>query len=157
MELKHKETFPTPWDFSNVDKSMLSPLGNYTIEYGNLNEFGQGSPLQGVLYVKNLKSGKKAKIFELAGGPPIWSKNDDIAAVPIWWRGCLYGKGQKLLVINLQANEFIIYKNTFRVLHLKTFEGNIITGEDSPKHKPSPLNFDLLENKAMFKKLIPAF
>ncbi len=148
---------PDPWNFSNDDICMLSPSGKYKIEYGNLTEFGQGSPLQAALYVKNMETGKKAKIFELAGGPPVWNNNKDIVAVPVWWRGCLYGNGQKLLLINLESKEFVIFKKRFRLLDLKTYAGGIITGFDSPLHKPKALNFDTMANKALFKKAINQF
>jgi hypothetical protein len=141
-------TFPPPWDFGNDDKSMLSASGKYRTVYGDLTEVGKGGPLQGALYLQNIKTGKKAKIFELAGGPPVWDKKQDIVAVPIWWRHFFFGTYQKLLIINLKANEFIIYKKRFKVLHLSTLEGNTLQGSN----KREVLNFDLSANKVMFKR-----
>lgn len=141
-------TLPTPWDFSNEDKSCLSPTGKYRIVYGDLSEVGQGGPLQGGLYLQNLKSGKKVKIFEPAGGPPVWDKKQDIVAVPIWWRHFFFGTYQKLLIINLKTNEFIIYKKRFKVLHLSKLEGNMLYATN----KAAAMEFDLSTNKVMFKR-----
>lgn len=157
MEEKTINSFPNPWEFSNGDKCMLSPSGKFSIEYGSLTEFNQGSPLQGALYIKNNSTGKKAKVFELAGGPPAWDKDKDIAAVPVWWQGCFYGKSQKLLLVNLETQEFVIFKKRFRVLDLRGYADGVVFGYDSPAAKTTPLNFDTMANKAMFKKSIPAF
>lgn len=147
-------TFPNPWEFSNTDKSMLSPSGRYCIEYGDLMEIGMGAPLRGPLYIKNLKTGKRSKVFESAGGPPIWDTKADIVAVPVWWRHFLLGTYQKLLLINIKTTEVILYKQRFGVLDLRGFSDGIVYGYDSPTHKPKTLSFNINQNKIMFKKAI---
>lgn len=141
-------TLPTPWDFNNVDKSMLSASGKYRMVYGDLTEIGQGGPLQGGLYIQNTKTGKRAKVFELAGGPPVWDEKQDICAVPIWWRHFFFGTYQKLLLINLKTNELTIYKKRFKLMHLSKLDGDTLSVTD----KKAVLQFSLSANKVMFKR-----
>lgn len=145
-------TFPNPWQFDNADKCMASPSGKYAVEYGDLTEVGQGGALQGGLYIKNLKSGKRAKVFELAGGPPVWNKKGDMVVVPIWWTGCLIGRKQKLLVVDFKQEQLIIYKQNFKLLLLNKFEGGKLTGEQYKGKQANPWSFDTNTEKVLFRK-----
>ncbi|UPT67089.1 MAG: hypothetical protein M0D57_22230 [Sphingobacteriales bacterium JAD_PAG50586_3] len=147
-------TLPGPWNFGNDDKGMVSPSGKYRLEYGDLREFGQGSPLQGALFLTNVKSGKKVKLFELAGGPPVWDEHDDIAAVPVWWMGCMVGRSQRLLLIDLTRKELVLFKKKFKLLDLKVLSYAVITGTDSPVYKSKRVVFNIGKNKVAFKKAI---
>lgn len=151
---KTDNTLPGPWRFSNADEGMVSPSGKYRLEYGDLHEFAQGSPLQGALYLTHIKSGKKVKLFELAGGPPVWDEHDDIAAVPVWWMGCMVGRSQRLLMVDLTRKELVLFSKKFKLLDLKAFSYAVITGTDSPVYKSRWVVFNIGKNKVSFKKAI---
>ena len=67
MQIKDiHSTSETPWEFS-----VRQRIGDYIIEYRELIEFSQGSPLIGSLYINNEKIGKE----ELFSGPFLLKKN----------------------------------------------------------------------------------
>ena len=57
----------TPWDFAEQKQ-----IGAYRIEYKDLREFSQGSPLIGFLYINNEQIGKD----ELFGAPFLLNEYD---------------------------------------------------------------------------------
>jgi hypothetical protein len=59
-----------PWDFPS---SVAAPSGSVTLEYLELHEFRQESPLSGRLRLPTLGVDFGAREF---GGPPVWSAGE---------------------------------------------------------------------------------
>ncbi|PSR55246.1 hypothetical protein AHMF7605_17905 [Adhaeribacter arboris] len=145
--------FISPWGFGNNDKQMFSPDKQNRIEYFDLIEFVMGSPLAGECYWVDRNS-KMYLINKLCAGPPIWNTEGNKVALPVWKRTLLKGTIQKLTIVDIIKNELTLYKKIFRVLDLKTFDKNLVTGIDSPIHNPIAFQFDLNQEEVEKTKRI---
>jgi hypothetical protein len=135
-------SYPNPWDFSNNDKNLLSPDGQYQIEYGKLSEIAMGAPIGGecfLVYPDHIK----VQLSDWAGGPVVWQTQGGKVAFPVWTRS----RDQKIAVADINARTLTIYSPTFRVLDMKTFDQGIITGQDSPIHMATNVQFDITKEK----------
>lgn len=86
---------------------------------------------------------EKSKINDWCGGPPAWETDGQLLAIPIWTRKFLKGTVQQIGVLDTRNMELKIFKKTFRVLDIRSFEKTTIYGYDSPIHKTERLNFDI--------------
>ena len=83
MQIKDiHSTSETPWEFSVCQR-----IGDYIIEYRELIEFVQGSPLIGSLYINDEKIGKE-KLF----GGPFLLKNNYLYIRKLWMSGFILCK-----------------------------------------------------------------
>jgi hypothetical protein len=137
--------YPNPWDFSNIDKNTYSFDKKYKIEFDGLNEIAMGSPIGGKCYLTY--TNKRKLLNDWCGGPILWENHSHKVALPIWTRKFFKGTVQQIGIADLQKMTLTIYKETFRVLDLRTFDGNIINGYDSPIHKIKTLNLDITKMK----------
>jgi hypothetical protein len=140
------DTLSTPWDFHNNDKKAYSPDNFHKLVYYNLNEIAMGAPIGGECYLEN-NDKQKIKIHDWCGGPPAWETDGQFVAIPIWTRNILKGTVQQIGVVDLKRRELKIFKQTFRVLDLRSFDKEIIYGYDSPIHKTTALTFDIRKEK----------
>lgn len=140
-----------PWDFTNNDNQLLSTHKNEKIEYHDLMELNQGSPLAGKCYWINENS-EKILIDKFCGGPPIWNIDGKRVAIPIWKRKLFRGLIQQISVLDTSSRLLTIYDKRFDVLELKSFEKNKIHGIDSPIYKPRAVIFDLDTETIDFKR-----
>lgn len=131
----------TPWNFDNTEKSVTSYNGLYRTVYYNLNEIAMGAPLGGTCCVET-SEGIKIKLHDWCGGPPVWEKNGLLLALPVWRRNILQGTFQQIAVMNMITEKPTVFRKTFRVLDLKSFEGSIIKGCDSPLYHPEVVYFN---------------
>ncbi|MBB6004025.1 hypothetical protein [Arcicella rosea] len=129
--------YPNPWNFSNIDKNLLSPNGKYKIEFGELYEMAMGAPIAGECYL--IFDDKKIKINEWTGGPVIWNETSGKIALPIWTKN----RNQKISIVDINNLTITTYKKEFRVLHFNKFEENKLSGIDSPFYMTTKLNFDI--------------
>jgi len=143
------DTLSTPWDFHNNDKKVFSPDGQQKLVYYDLNEIGMGAPIGGECRLETADK-KTIKILDWCGGPPVWETSGSLVAIPIWTRD--FGTVQKLGVIDTKKKELKIFSRTFRVLDLRTFDRNVVSGYDSPAHKTTTLTFDI--EKEHIEKII---
>lgn len=118
-------SIPTPWNFHNTDKRLLSPDGQHKLIYYHLNEIAMGAPLGGTCFLEG--DGIKLKIHDWCGGPPVWHNEGNLLAISIWERTSKDGTSQKIGIIDLEHLELKIFEKTFRVLDLRAFEGNIVS------------------------------
>ncbi|QMU28685.1 hypothetical protein [Adhaeribacter radiodurans] len=139
---KIESSYTKPWIFENGGEQMFSPDRQYRMEYGTLIEIVQGSPLAGKCYLVDNSCGKHL-INDLCGGPPIWNAEGNKVAIPVWKRTLLIGTIQKILIIDIDNQECILFKKKFREIDFKSFNKNIIYGIDSPVHKIDEIHFDL--------------
>jgi hypothetical protein len=129
---------PSPWYFYNDDKCMASPDGKFRIHYGELMEVGMGAPLGGECYC--IFPGEiKVRISDFAGGTPLWNSTGKQVAIPLWRKG----GSQKMGVFDTETKTLHTYVKLFRVIEFHSFEGNLITGKDSPDYQPSRIDFDI--------------
>jgi hypothetical protein len=135
-------SYPNPWDFSNKDKQMVSPDGHYKIEFGELSEIAMGAPVGGECFLVQ-SDNSKIRLSDLAGGPVVWQTQGGKVAFPVWTRS----RDQKIAVADINARTLTIYSQTFRVLDMKTFDQGIITGQDSPIHMSTSIEFDIAKEK----------
>ncbi|NTS43991.1 hypothetical protein HRG84_24140 [Flavisolibacter sp. BT320] len=135
-------SYPNPWDFSNKDKQMVSPDGEYRVEFVELSEIAMGAPVGGecfLIYSDN----SKERLSEWAGGPVVWQMQGGKVAFPVWTRA----RDQRIAVADINARTLTIYSPIFRVLDLKSFDQGIITGHDSPIHMTTAIDFDTAKEK----------
>jgi hypothetical protein len=139
-------SYPNPWDFSNKDKNLVSPDGQYRIEYGGLSEISMGAPVGGECFLVG-PDNSKVKLSDWAGGPVVWETQGSRVAFPVWTTT----RDQKIAIADTNLRMLTIYSQTFRVLDFKTFEKGIITGQDSPIHMTTNIQFDTA--KEMIEKV----
>ena len=118
-------SIPTPWNFHNTDKRLLSPDGQHKLIYYDLNEIAIGAPLGGTCFLEG--DGFKLKIHDWCGGPPAWQNEGKLLAISIWERTSIDGTIQKIGIVDLEHLELKIFEKSFRVLDLRSFEGNIVS------------------------------
>nr|WP_319997666.1 hypothetical protein [uncultured Draconibacterium sp.] len=143
---KQSNSTTTPWDFDNENPRVFSPNGKDKIKYFNLLEIAMGAPLAGKAYLINSKN-EKLLIHQRCGVPPIWNTAGNKIAIPIWTQKLFKGTIQKIGIVDIEENEFILYKRTFNVLAFNGFNGNEIYGIDSPMHKPKTFIFNISNEK----------
>lgn len=129
--------YPNPWNFSNIDKNLLSLNGKYKIEFGELYEIAMGAPICGECYL--ISDTKKLKLYDWCGGPVIWNETNEKIALPIWTKQ----RNQKIAIVDLVHLTITTFKKEFRVLHFNKFLENKLFGIDSPIYKAVTLNFDI--------------
>lgn len=135
-------SYPKPWDFSNEDKNLVSPDGQYQIEYDKLSEIAMGAPIGGECFLVGPED-SKLKLSDWAGGPVVWETQGRRVAFPVWTRA----RRQKIAIVDIEAKTLSIYAETFRVLDLHTFENNIVQGQDSPVYLTAQVRFDTSKEK----------
>jgi hypothetical protein len=136
--LKH----PNPWDFPNENSNRLENENKAVIEYSNLTEVGMGAPIGGPCELK--RNGlDKVLIDNWCGGPAIWNENGLKLAIPIWDSSFFKGKFQRIGLVDLEKLTLSKFKKTYKVLDLRTFNGKLIKGFDSPIHKTIMVEFDI--------------
>lgn len=124
---------PNPWNFRNIHKGLLSPDGQHQLVYYDLNEIAMGAPIGGTCFLEG--NGLKIQIHDWCGGPAVWQKEGQSFAIPIWTRTLLEGTIQKFGIVDLQNLELRIFEKSFRVLDLRSFEGNrVIAILDNEAH-----------------------
>jgi hypothetical protein len=113
-------TLLNPWRFGNNHKQTRSPDNVHRLVYYDLNEVAMCGPLGGSCY---LESNDKRK-FDLGwcGGPPVWETAGQLVAVPIWTPE----RRQRLGVLNVITKELTVFQESFGLLHLRSFENNLI-------------------------------
>ncbi|AIZ62682.1 hypothetical protein PK28_01505 [Hymenobacter sp. DG25B] len=135
-------TLPDPWNFSNVEQQLFSGDTSQRLEYGTLKEMNQGGPLHGsCLWVT--PTGRQVKLPGSYGGPPVWDVVGRRVALPMWQQALFSSPTQRLVVLDTQLHQLIVFRRGFSVLHLQVFEGLVITGADGPAHRPAPVSFNL--------------
>jgi hypothetical protein len=139
------DTLSTPWDFHNNDKKAFSPKGTQKLTYGELNEIAMGAPIGGPCYLE-LGDKQRIKIHDWCGGPPAWETDGDLVAIPIWTRNIL-GTVQQIGIVDTRKGELKIFKKTFDVLDIRSFDKGIVYGYDSPIYKAKTVTFDIEKEK----------
>ena len=130
--------YPSPWNFSNEDKNLISPDGKYKVQYGYLAEIAMGGPIGAdcfLIYPKN----QKLRLNNWCGGPAVWQDTGKKVALPVWTAN----REQQIAVADVDKKILTIYTKLFRVLDLRTFKENIITGFDSPIHRTTAVEFNI--------------
>ena len=135
-------SYPNPWVFTNDDENLSSYDNKYKIEYCNLSEIAQGSPLGGKCYLKN-ENHDTILLNDWCSGPIIWENKTHKVALPIWRRKFLRGIIQQIVIANLEYMTLTTYKNIFNVLHFESYEDNMIYAIDSPIYKMKPLKLNV--------------
>jgi hypothetical protein len=153
MTEKTENRLSNPWAFDNADEQMFSPNKQNRIEYGELIELAMGSPLAGECYWCD-SDNRKYKLSGLYGGPPVWNSKGNMVAIPIWSRTIFKGTIQQLSIIDVIKSEWTLYKRTFRVLDLRRFQNEIVSGYDSPICDTTPLHFELSREQIEKRKKI---
>lgn len=140
------DTYPNPWNFHNTDNRLVSIDNVHRVVYYDINEIAMGAPIGGECFLET-SDNKKVKIHDWCGGPPAWEKEGQLLAIPIWTRKLLKGTVQQIGVVDTRNMELRIFKKTFRVLDIHSFDKTIISGYDSPIYKTEILNFDIGKEK----------
>ena len=153
MTEKTENYLSNPWAFDNADEQMFSPDKQNRIEYGELIELAMGSPLAGECYWRD-SINKRHELSSLCGGPPIWNAEGTMVAIPIWNRTLFKGTIQQLSVIDVTKSEWTLYKRPFRVLDLRSFRNEMVSGYDSPVYDTTPLHFDINREQIEKRKTI---
>ncbi|WP_140619435.1 hypothetical protein [Pontibacter mangrovi] len=153
MTEKTGKGLSNPWTFDNADEHMFSLDKQNRIEYSELLELAMGSPLAGKCYWCGSNK-RRYKIGSLCGGPPIWNPEGNMVAIPVWNRTLFKGTIQQLVVIDVIKCEWTLYKRSFRVLDLRSFQNEIISGYDSPIYDTTSLHFDINREEIEIRKKI---
>ncbi|GGW28670.1 hypothetical protein [Arenibacter certesii] len=135
--------YPNPWAFPNESSNKLKKESKAILEYSNLNEIVMGGPLRGICKLK-LNETVVVVISENCGGPAIWTRNGQKAAVPIWDKAFLSGPFQRIGLVDLTNQTLTKYKKKFKVLDLRSFSGNYIKAFDSPTNRIKSVEFDYI-------------
>ncbi|MBI3234515.1 MAG: hypothetical protein HYZ42_10830, partial [Bacteroidetes bacterium] len=72
---------------------------------------------------------------EMAGGLPIWNKNENIVAIPLWTKNWLKGTIQRIAVLEPKTKQVSVFKKAFSVIQFDNFVGTTITLIDDPLNK----------------------
>ena len=144
----------TPWDFTVGSPQFTAPGHNQCLhyQYASLSEIGMGGPLRGPCFWGEPDS-EEVLVHENCGGPPVWQKQGDYFAIPIWKSSWLYGWTARLGIVALSSRKLILFRKSFRVLQLEDFGGYLVTGIDSPIYYPKALRFDM--SMAAIERIIP--
>jgi hypothetical protein len=140
------DTFPNPWNFSNIDRTLFSVDNYHKIVYYNLNEIAMGAPLGGQCFLETPDE-HKIKIHNWCGGPPAWETSGQLLAIPIWKKKFFKGIVQQIGIVDTNTKELKIYSKTFKVLDIRSFDKQIIYGYDSPIHNTKTIVLDLEKEK----------
>jgi hypothetical protein len=132
------DNYPNPWAFSNADKNLISNDGQFRIEFANLNEIGMGAPLGGQCFLVT-NTNDKVLLSQWCGGPIVWEAKGNKVALPVWIRKFLKGTIQQIVIADLNTRTLTTHSQTFRVLDLRTFHDNNISGYDSPIYNTKTL------------------
>ena len=143
---KMTEAYPNPWDFHNTDKKLVSADHYHKVVYHDLNEIAMGAPIGGQCFLET-PDNKKLLIHDWCGGPAAWETEGQLVAIPIWTRKILKGTIQQIGVLDIKNRELKIYKKTFSVLDIRSFDKTIIYGYDSPMHKTKTIIFNTEKEK----------
>jgi len=130
-------SYPNPWDFSNNDNNLVSPDGQYRIEFGEVSEIAMGAPVGGECFLVN-PDNSRVKLSDWASGPVVWQIQGGKVAFPVWTQA----RKQKIAVADINARTLTVYSKTFRVLDMKTFDQGIITGQKSPSYRTKSIEFE---------------
>jgi len=134
------DTLPNPWSFFNGNKSIYSPNGKQRLQFGELQERNQGGPLWGNCnWVQ--ADGIVVPLPGIYGGPPVWDTMGHRVALPRWTRFSCHD--QQLALLDTQLCKLIVFKQGFSVLHLQNLNKLVLTGVDSPIHRPQIVHFML--------------
>ncbi|MFD2890404.1 hypothetical protein ACFS5J_00030 [Flavobacterium chuncheonense] len=136
------ETYPNSWDFHNTDKKLVSVDNHHKVVYYDLHEIAMGAPIGGQCFLETADN-KKLKIHDWCGGPPAWETDGQLVAIPIWTRKFLKGTVQQIAVLDTAKMELKIFRKTFDVLDIRSFDKRTIYGYDSPIHKTKTVTFDI--------------
>ncbi|WP_426058224.1 hypothetical protein [Hymenobacter sp. B1770] len=137
------DTLHTPWDFNVGTQQFVAHDHSQSLRYqfDCLNEIGMGGPLRGpCLWV--MPDGKEVQIHANCGGPPVWQQQGNYVAISIWKFSWLTSWTTQIGVLEPASKQLILFKKSFKALHLKQFDGCLITGVDSPIYLPEALQFD---------------
>ena len=136
-------TLHTPWDFNVGTQQFAAPDHSQWLRYqfDSLEETGMGGPLRGPCFWVE-PDGKEVFVHESCGGPPVWQQQGNCVAIPIWKFSWLGSWTARIGVLTLASRQLTLFKESFQVLHLKHFDECLITGVDSPIHRPKTLQFD---------------
>jgi len=122
---------PDPWCFGNDAQRFFSLNQEQALEYGTLNEFGQGGPVGGSCYWV-AKNKPRILVHDPCGGPPAWELMGLKVALPVWEQHWLHGTIARVGVLNTVTAQLTIFAPWFRVPHLLEFKGLYVKGVDSP-------------------------
>ncbi|MDQ5911990.1 MAG: hypothetical protein QG568_203 [Patescibacteria group bacterium] len=154
-------TSPDPWCATSDDNTLVSPDGLCRVRYEKLSEFRMSSPLGGDCYIdtylSKLDLDKETqgapdttfKIPSFVGYPACWQVDGRKIAIPLW--NIIQNNDpeesqtifQRLGIVDMNENTLTIYKQEFRVLHIKAFIGTKVEGVDSPIHDSKDFVFDI--------------
>ncbi|TDO00084.1 hypothetical protein [Sunxiuqinia elliptica] len=140
----------TPWDFDNESPTAFSSNGKDRIIFEDLHEIAMGAPLTGKAFWIN-SNNEKSLINQSCGVPPIWNREGNKCAIPIWTKKLFKGTVQKIGVVDIENKELIVFRKAFEVIELNVFHGNVIQFINSPIHKPKTLIFNLKKEKIDYK------
>jgi hypothetical protein len=119
------KSVPDPWTFDE-HKDFPSPDKSHRLVYENLSEVAMGAPSLGAGYIET-GSKQRIKIHDSCGGPPLWEITGKMVALPIW----TIDRGQRLGVVDLAKMELTIFQEKFGVLHIRSFDKNLIDTRSS--------------------------
>lgn len=128
-----------PWSFDN---EFISPDNVHRLFYYGLQEVSEGAPLGGICEWINAE-GSKRRFWRLCAGPPQWQKEGKFVAIPVWTDRILSGKRQRIALLNTENATLTVFRRIYRVCHLHLFEDKILSGIDSPLHKPKRIEIDI--------------
>ena len=133
------KTIPiTPWSGS---VRVVSPDGRLIAKIEHAQEFRMSSPTSGLLEITN------GVTLERCSPSLVWSDNSEYLAVPQWQEDST----QRLVIVRMCDGEIEYLPGVYSVLELRSFEGGVIEGVNSPAYKAVPFRFDvsaLLEERS---------
>jgi hypothetical protein len=121
--------FVSPWAH---DVTVVSPDGSKTARLDATGEMGMRGPTRGTL---TLSTGL---VLEECNPSMVWSHDSRYLAIPRW-----DGNRQRLAVIDTSTQQVRVSNSRHAVLQLASFSGGIITGIDSPAHRPRDFSLDI--------------
>ncbi|WP_157887139.1 hypothetical protein [Hymenobacter sp. PAMC 26628] len=138
------KTFASPWDFSGDSRQFYAPDGLQYLRYEteSLTEIAMGGPLSGPCFWVR-PDGTEVLLHETCGGPPVWQRQGNYVALPIWQLSLSGGRKACLGVVAITRCELILFEEKFSVLQLEEFDDQLIIGIESPIYRPKSLKFDL--------------
>ncbi|MET0395491.1 MAG: hypothetical protein ABW277_01560 [Longimicrobiaceae bacterium] len=118
----------SPWG-GPPQEMLTSPDGAWSVTYSDSCEIAMGAPVSGTLTVSN------GMEIRCCNGSLVWSGDSRYLAVPQWTRSRM----QRLVVVDLPRRRACYTDREFNVLELHSFANGVISGIDSPVHRPAPV------------------
>lgn len=119
--------------WTSEDIEIHSPSRASSVFIRGASEIAMGAPTSGELVLPC------GRIISACNPSLVWSDDELFLALPRWTDE----RFQRLALVRVRDGQFMQLPTEYKVLELRSFNGRIIEGVDSPIYNPKPLKLDV--------------